>query len=91
MKHFYDSKTGLAATGQHQRRVIIFHCEFSSERGPQMLKHLRNIDRQKNRYPKLDYPELYLLENGYKVRFILFFPRYKSHRKLSLHISLYAE
>ena len=73
MKHFYDSKTGLAATGQHQRRVIIFHCEFSSERGPQMLKHLRNIDRQKNRYPKLDYPELYLLENGYKVCLILFF------------------
>ena len=63
--YFYDDQENQIPS--NQRRVIIFHCEFSSERGPSMLRHLRQIDRQKNRYPKLDYPELYLLENGYKV------------------------
>lgn len=52
-----------------KRCVIIFHCEFSSERGPGMLRFLRNQDRciNKDNYPKLCYPELYLLEGGYKA------------------------
>jgi rhodanese-related sulfurtransferase len=51
------------------RTIIIFHCEFSSERGPNLLRFLRNQDRAANRdaYPKLFYPELYLLEGGYKA------------------------
>jgi rhodanese-related sulfurtransferase len=51
-----------------KRVVIIFHCEFSSERGPSLLRFLRNHDRALNEhsYPKLFYPELYLLEGGYK-------------------------
>lgn len=47
------------------RRIIIFHCEFSSERGPRLMKLLREKDRQKNQYPELNHPELYLLEGGY--------------------------
>lgn len=52
-----------------KRAVIIFHCEFSSERGPSMLRFLRNQDRTLNKdsYPNLFYPELYLLEGGYKA------------------------
>jgi len=52
-----------------KRVVIIFHCEFSSERGPSLLRFLRNQDRALNEhhYPKLFYPELYLLEGGYKL------------------------
>lgn len=52
-----------------KRSVIIFHCEFSSERGPSMLRFLRNQDRTLNKdsYPHLFYPELYLLEGGYKA------------------------
>lgn len=52
-----------------KRAVIIFHCEFSSERGPGMLRFLRNQDRTLNKdsYPNLFYPELYLLEGGYKA------------------------
>jgi len=52
-----------------KRLVLIFHCEFSSERGPSMLRFLRNQDRTVNKdsYPKLFYPELYLLEGGYKA------------------------
>ena len=53
--------------GQKRNEVIIFHCEFSSERGPNMLKFLRTLDRETNRYPTLDYPELYLLKDGYSV------------------------
>lgn len=57
-------------TGKSNKRVIIiFHCEFSSERGPTLLKFLRNQDRilNENIYPHLFYPELYLLEGGYKL------------------------
>uniref|UniRef100_A0A2S2PNS4 protein-tyrosine-phosphatase n=1 Tax=Schizaphis graminum TaxID=13262 RepID=A0A2S2PNS4_SCHGA len=50
-----------------KRNVLIFHCEFSSERGPSLSRYLRNADRQKNSmcYPYLDYPEMYLLDGGY--------------------------
>nr|BAB79497.1 Cdc25 [Patiria pectinifera] len=50
-------------------RVIIFHCEFSSKRGPDLLRFLRNKDREANcdRYPDLYYPELYILLGGYKA------------------------
>uniref|UniRef100_A0A452IEQ3 M-phase inducer phosphatase n=1 Tax=Gopherus agassizii TaxID=38772 RepID=A0A452IEQ3_9SAUR len=46
--------------------VLIFHCEFSSERGPQLCRSLRRMDRDANRYPELWYPELYVLRGGYK-------------------------
>lgn len=52
-----------------KRFIIVFHCEFSSERGPNLLRFLRNQDRLANKdsYPKLFYPEVYLLEGGYKA------------------------
>ncbi|XP_052228863.1 M-phase inducer phosphatase 1-like [Dreissena polymorpha] len=53
------------------RHVLIFHCEFSSERGPKMYRHLRSEDRAMNSdvYPRLHFPEIYLLEGGYKAFF----------------------
>ena len=49
--------------------VLIFHCEFSSERGPKMYRFLREQDRELNKdsYPKLNYPEVYVMEGGYKA------------------------
>lgn len=50
------------------RLVVIFHCEFSSKRGPRMCRFVRKEDRALNTYPKLFYPELYILHGGYRVR-----------------------
>ena len=50
-------------------KVVIFHCEFSSKRGPKMCRYVRKTDRTMNKqnYPKLFYPEIYILHGGYKV------------------------
>jgi len=50
---------------------LVFHCEFSSHRAPKAYKRLRAWDRKKHEqcYPKLIFPEMYLLEGGYKKFF----------------------
>ncbi|GLE04607.1 hypothetical protein PINS_up013577 [Pythium insidiosum] len=50
------------------RVALVFYCEFSANRAPKMLRHLRNLDRwiHAERYPELFYPELYLIDGGYK-------------------------
>ena len=53
---------------QSERTVLIFHCEYSSRRAPKLYKHLRALDRKLNQdhYPRLHYPEIYVLDKGYK-------------------------
>ncbi len=48
--------------------ILVFHCEFSSERGPKLCRYLREQDRSINSevYPHLYYPEMYVLQGGYK-------------------------
>lgn len=46
-------------------KILIFYCEFSSVRAPSISTKLRNIDRKMNNYPKLNCPEIYVLEGGY--------------------------
>ncbi|XP_037705906.1 M-phase inducer phosphatase 1 isoform X4 [Choloepus didactylus] len=53
-----------------KRIIVVFHCEFSSERGPRMCRYVRERDRLDNEYPKLHYPELYVLKGGYKEFFL---------------------
>ena len=62
-----------------KNHVLIFHCEFSSKRGPKLCRFLRSQDRElnKDRYPQLNFPEMYLLEGGY-CQF------YSSHKDLCL-------
>ncbi|XP_042907440.1 M-phase inducer phosphatase 1-B isoform X1 [Parasteatoda tepidariorum] len=54
--------------------ILIFYCEFSSERAPSMMRFLRSTDRNLNRdhYPHLFYPELYVMEGGYKAFYSTF-------------------
>ena len=49
--------------------VVIFYCEFSSERGPRSSRYLRSLDRDshKDSYPALSFPELYLVHGGYEA------------------------
>ena len=46
--------------------IIIFHCEFSSERAPRAYNFFRNTDRTANVYPNLTYPNIYLMKGGYE-------------------------
>jgi M-phase inducer tyrosine phosphatase len=48
--------------------VVIFHCEFSHNRGPQLAGIFREIDRDMNKYsyPDLHYPDVYVLDGGYR-------------------------
>lgn len=46
--------------------LVIFHCEFSICRAPEMWKFLRTQDRSNvQNYPNLTYPQIYLLKEGY--------------------------
>lgn len=51
-----------------KKTALVFHCEFSSYRAPRMALHIRKTDRRLNqaRYPALFFPEIYVLEGGYK-------------------------
>ncbi|XP_058049764.1 M-phase inducer phosphatase 2 isoform X2 [Ahaetulla prasina] len=68
-------KKPIVPSDAAKRVIVVFHCEFSSERGPRMCRFVREKDRGRNVYPSLHYPELYVLKGGYKE----FFPQYQSH------------
>ncbi|KAI0135032.1 Rhodanese-like protein [Daldinia grandis] len=54
------------------KTLLIFHCEYSACRAPMMARHIRASDRMANAeyYPRLTYPEVYILEGGYSEFFI---------------------
>ena len=53
---------------KNQNVCVVFHCEFSHNRGPDLLREFRNFDRNVNikDYPHLCFPHIFLLEGGYK-------------------------
>ncbi|XP_060621673.2 M-phase inducer phosphatase 3 isoform X1 [Anolis sagrei] len=65
-------KKPLLPPAPQKRLILVFHCEYSSERGPKMCRYLREEDRGMNEYPALHYPELYLLQGGYKDFFLAY-------------------
>ncbi|XP_027712338.1 M-phase inducer phosphatase 3 [Vombatus ursinus] len=69
LHNFFLKKPFIPSSAQ-KRVVIVFHCEFSSERGPRMCRYLREEDRALNKYPALYYPELYILKGGYRDFFL---------------------
>lgn len=56
---------------ENNKTLLVFHCEYSLLRGPTMAAHLRKLDRihNENRYPQLTYPDVVVLEGGYKSFF----------------------
>lgn len=50
---------------------VLFHCEFSTKRGPTWASIFRDIDRNHNKmnYPRLTYEHVYLIEGGYSAFF----------------------
>lgn len=66
----YNDKEALARelfTGTPEKTLLVFHCEYSAHRAPIMARHVRQADRTTNieQYPKLTYPEVYILDEGY--------------------------
>ena len=53
-------------------KIIVFYCEFSQKRSPEIFRYLRETDRNKSNYPQLMYPNIYILGLGYKNFYELF-------------------
>ncbi|KAK5078491.1 m-phase inducer phosphatase [Lithohypha guttulata] len=70
--NFNDKDTLTSQLFDHEqpgKALLIFHCEYSAHRAPLMAKHIRNKDRMVNEhcYPRLNYPEVYILDGGYST------------------------
>lgn len=57
----------FGANQNEGRTLIVLHCEYSAHRAPMMARHIRAEDRAANMesYPRLSFPELYILDGGY--------------------------
>jgi M-phase inducer tyrosine phosphatase len=53
------------------KACVVFHCEYSQYRGPEMMQAFRDLDRKTNskRYPELSFPSIFLLKGGYREFF----------------------
>ncbi|CCF55669.1 hypothetical protein KAFR_0A02310 [Kazachstania africana CBS 2517] len=63
-----DIEKNLLELERKSNTLLIFHCEFSSHRGPILASHLRNCDRMLHydNYPNLFYPDIVIVNGGYK-------------------------
>ncbi|EGG00633.1 uncharacterized protein MELLADRAFT_30262, partial [Melampsora larici-populina 98AG31] len=48
-----------------KRILLIFHCEFSAMRGPNMATYVRERDQELHSTEGLLYKEIYILDGGY--------------------------
>jgi len=72
------------------RKIVIFYCEFSSVRGPNMAQKLRELDRQVNLYPSLSTPEIYVLDGGYSMFYKMYFGCCEPCSYVKMHDQRYA-
>jgi hypothetical protein len=61
---------------QSGHACVVFHCEYSQDRGPRLMWAFRGYDRQLHEavYPKLSFPDVFLLTGGYR-RFFRDYPQ----------------
>eukprot|EP00808_Paulinella_micropora_P010112 g900.t1 len=69
LDQFFDEKQ--QEVSPTHRLGIVFHCEFSKHRGPSASRIFRVMDRELNEtsYPYLSFPEVVILEGGYRQFF----------------------
>ncbi|SMN21755.1 similar to Saccharomyces cerevisiae YMR036C MIH1 Protein tyrosine phosphatase involved in cell cycle control [Maudiozyma saulgeensis] len=69
--HLIDKRMTDNTIHGSRRCLLIFHCEFSAQRGPTLASSFRNHDRCVNHdnYPHLFYPDIVILDGGYKAFF----------------------
>lgn len=69
--HLIDQRIADNTIQGSHRCLLIFHCEFSAQRGPTLASAFRNHDRCVNHdnYPHLFYPDIVILDGGYKAFF----------------------
>mgnify|MGYP003365355722 CR=1 FL=1 len=67
--YLIDSKMIDGNFSGSRKCLLIFHCEFSVQRGPTIASAFRNHDRYMNHdnYPFLFYPDIVILDGGYKA------------------------
>lgn len=84
---FFSASKPFGPKSSCERKILIFHCEFSSERAPKMYDFVRETDRRLNgqHYPLLDYPEIYVLHAGYRE----FFKRFSNFCYPQNYIEMY--
>jgi hypothetical protein len=73
-EHQEELKQRLLGLRLGDRVCVVIHCEFSSVRGPRLWSLLRAFDRAHNEHPNLFFPEMYVLNGGYKE----FYEKYSS-------------
>lgn len=61
-----DVKTLYKNYMKQKNVCFVFHCELSSQRGPKAAENFRNFDRKENSYPELTFPDLFVLEGGFR-------------------------
>ncbi|KAK4982008.1 m-phase inducer phosphatase [Elasticomyces elasticus] len=68
------------------KTLLILHCEFSELRAPTMAQHIRSKDRSVNdyQYPKLTFPEMYILDGGYSRFFVNYGSRCYPHNYIAM-------
>lgn len=82
--HVEDLKDQFANMRMGDRLCVVIHCEFSSQRGPKLFRELRAWDREMNVYPNLHFPEMYILQGGYK-EFYNNFPEWCTRGYVPMH------
>lgn len=92
IRHFFLSRSRGALEEQAQR-VVLFHCEFSSQRAPDQFAMLRTVEHELHmqRFGNVDtyFPHAMIIKGGYK-EFYTNFPEHCEGSYRPMDLSSYA-